>query len=685
MDLHEIRECYRHAYGLRGRWREEAKKAYEFVAGEQWAPEDRQVMEDQMRPVVTFNRIAPIVDAIVGHEATNRQAVKYLPRQLGATEVNEVLSEAADWVRDECGADGEEADAFQDCVITGEGWTDTRVSYETDLDGQILIERVDPMEMLPDPAATRKNYADAKWVCRTRKMPRSRALEIWPEGDFAGVSREEGSVNPVEVIPAAFYHLNSGAGGREYSEDLVLVHDFQWWALEKVYRLDARQLPPALIQIMMAEDLGLKPGETGLITLTTAQYDVLRGILGTIKPVEQKRRRYYRTFWSGEHELERKLTPTGEDFSYHAITGKRDNHRRQWYGIVRGIMDPQQWGNKFMSLALETLATSGKGGVLAETDAFQNLRQAEQDWADPSRIIYMQPGALGAGKVQPRPVSQTPPQMQQLMMYANQSLNDVAGVNPAVLGFSQELNTSGVLENARRSAGLSMLSYLFEALRRYRIAQGRCLMKMIRQYIPQGRLVKIVRPEGEQFVPLVYDPSIERYDVIVDEAPTAPNVKERTWDSFIALAPHLPPNFLTPQVLQPLLEYSPFPAALVSEWKKAVSPQQPPPPNPLEQVELAQKQADVRATQADAAYKEAQVKHLETSAQTELQAAQIKGQAEQAQAEAELESARAKAAQAQVALHADAIRGAAQVAGEQAKTVSAAARAHADILRSIGG
>ena len=92
-----------------------------------------------MRPVVTFNRIAPIVDAIVGHEVTNRQSVRYIPRQLGQEQVNELLNAAAQWVRDECNADGEEGDAFTDCVISGEGWTETRVSYDEDLDGRIVI------------------------------------------------------------------------------------------------------------------------------------------------------------------------------------------------------------------------------------------------------------------------------------------------------------------------------------------------------------------------------------------------------------------------------------------------------------------------------------------------------------------------------------------------------------------
>ena len=95
MDLETVQKSLKNSVGTRNRWRSEAKKAYDFVAGEQWSPEERQVMEDLMRPVTVFNRIAPIVNAIVGHETANRQAVAYLPRQLGATPVADVISHAA--------------------------------------------------------------------------------------------------------------------------------------------------------------------------------------------------------------------------------------------------------------------------------------------------------------------------------------------------------------------------------------------------------------------------------------------------------------------------------------------------------------------------------------------------------------------------------------------------------------
>ena len=654
MNLDTIQRMVQKAVEHRNQWREEAKKCYDFVAGTQWTPEEGQVMEDQNRPVPTFNRVAPIVDAIVGHEATNRQATAYLPRQLGSTQVSEVLSAAAQWVRDECGADGEESDAFADAVITGEGWTETRVSYEEDLDGKIIIERIDPREMDIDPSASRKNYVDAKWVQRTRRMDRSAAREIWPEAQFEPAQGRKGASEPIDVITAAFYHLDSGAQGRGNAEvDQVLIHDFQWWELEPVYRIDAKQLvgiDPAIGQTMvhvLGPDV-VKPSESGLLTLTDVQWKAIEPLVPFIKPTIQKRRVYKRIFWSGSEVLEEKDTPTRESYSYKAITAKRDHTKRMWYGIVRNMRDPQRWSNKFMSLALEITGAAAKGGIMAEEDAFVDPRKAEDDWADPNRIVMLNTG--GIEKIAPRPQGNPPAGMQQLMMYANQSINDVAGVNPAVMGFSQALDVSGKLEETRKEAGLNLLSYLFDSLRRYRKEQGVLLMKMIRDYLPPGRLIKIVNQGDTQYVPLAYDDHIERYDIVVDEAPTAPNVKERTWDSFIALmgaSPMAAQAFGQPQFLLPLLKYSPFPSALVNEWTQAAMK-----PNPMAQqgqvLELKQKAAEVGRTQAETQLKTAQAQHIGQGSPQELQSDLIEQQTEKIKAAAEVEAAKAKMAGVQM-------------------------------------
>jgi len=155
-------------------------------------------------------------------------------------------------VREECDAEHEESDAFYDCTVCGEGWTVTELDYDVDLDGRIEVTRVDPLEMDVDPAASRKNHADAKWMCRSKVYERRDALALWPEGEFASPAGTREPDSPVDVIAAAFYRADSGSGGRDGGQgDKVIVHDFQWWEHEPVYRVPVAQLGPERAFLMV--------------------------------------------------------------------------------------------------------------------------------------------------------------------------------------------------------------------------------------------------------------------------------------------------------------------------------------------------------------------------------------------------------------------------------------------------
>ena len=124
----QMKDWHRRARDHSHKWRTEARLCYDFVAGTQWDQEDAAAMKLQQRPIVTFNRTASVVESVSGLEISNRQEVRFIPRQQGASGVNELLTSAAKWIRDECGAEDEESDAFMDEVICGVGCVETHAS-----------------------------------------------------------------------------------------------------------------------------------------------------------------------------------------------------------------------------------------------------------------------------------------------------------------------------------------------------------------------------------------------------------------------------------------------------------------------------------------------------------------------------------------------------------------------------
>ena len=178
--LETIKEKFKRAQDHSANWRKLAREDYDFVAGEQWDDSDKQLLREQLRPVITFNRTGPIVEAVAGSEINNRQEAQYIPRTLDDAGVNEVLTETARWVRDLCDAEDEESDAFMDCLTCGMGWTETRMDYEEDLDGEIKIDRIDPLEMWWDPDAKKRNLSDIRWVMRVKRITKEDLEAMWP-------------------------------------------------------------------------------------------------------------------------------------------------------------------------------------------------------------------------------------------------------------------------------------------------------------------------------------------------------------------------------------------------------------------------------------------------------------------------------------------------------------------------
>ncbi len=600
-------------------WVDEAKEAYDVTAGRQWDKEAEDAAEDAKLTTISVNRIDSIVSAVCGSEMTNRQEVRYYPREMSSrgedgqvsdAVVNEIFTSAADWIRDECDAADEESEAFRDCVICGIGVTETRMDYEIDPEGVALIMRVSPLEIRIDPAARRPGAMDAQYIRRTRKFsPDEAKLRFGVEGESD--RSNGGSSGRIERNnPGQFYTRNLDSD----DSDSVTITEYQWWCLEKVYRV-------------------LNPNTGQIEEIKEAQY--LR-LIEAIPQLQENSfgvrvRRYYRAFRCGSQILEATPLPD-EEFTYKLITGKLDETRGVWYGIVRPMIEPQKLLNKQISQTQRIIDNNAKGGLLAEMDAFEDPDQAKLDWAASDTIVWLKPGSLGASpRVTPKPIAQTPPGIDRLLAIAHEAVQGVSGVNNEMLGIIDR-EQAGVVDVQRKEAAYGVLKAFFNSLRRYRKVHGRHLLKLIQKYMTDGRLVRITGRTGNvHYLPLVRDPNTARFDTIVDEAPTGPNQKDKVFQFLIQFGgPVLSKLNLPPNVWMKFLEFSPLPTALVGEMQKMIA-EMPPQPNPDEEKakgEAAKAQSEMQRMQMDMQIEQQRAQMEAQRMQMEAQAASMKNQIE---------------------------------------------------------
>lgn len=578
-----------------GDWKREAREHYDLYAGRQWEKAEEDQLKDANRQPVTIDRVTTVIDAVSGAEIMGRQAAAYFPRTVGDSAANEILTRGAEWVRDQADADFEESEAIRDAFICGMGWTETRMDYEEDPEGRILVTRTDPLEMAVDPSHKKPGCLDARYLRRRKPISEEDFERLFPGKTATG--------DPDDVRRRSIDHKDRYRDDETDApaEGEVIVCEWQWYDLETAY-LTADTVTGGTRTVDKEEAEALREGGVRVVTIT--------------------RRRYWRAFAAGEQVLQVDELPDGE-FTYKCITGKRDRNKGTWFGLMRLMRDPQKWANSFFSQILHIIQTTTKGGVLAEEGAIEDPRAFEESLARVDRVTLVPEGTLQAGRIQQKAQTPYPQGLDRLMEIAVSAIRDTTGVNQEMLGLV-EREQPGVLEDQRKRAAHGVLASFFDSVRRYRKAQGGLLLKLMR-YLPPGYLVRIVGEDGvAQYVPLALDPQTVKFDVIVDEAPAGPQQKERVWQMVTQYAPQLGPvmEMLGPEEWLTLLEYSPFPAALITKLRQIAEKKQNEPPDPTEQrgkeAALADAEGKARKSNADADKAEAEAEQTRVETATAL-------------------------------------------------------------------
>jgi len=466
---------------------------------------------------------------------------------------------------------------------------------DIDEEGLIVIERTDPLEMGWDASANKKNLNDAKRVWRKRSTTMKEIAERWPDmSEFVAVDLNYPEYIASHLASEAYKYKND-QGGTWDKEAAPKLVDFQWYEDDKVYKVAT----PAGVKQFSSE-------RWSKVKMLVEQSGY---------PWTSVRKRVYkRAYICGKTVLEIVDNPSQTGFTYKCLTGKRDRKTGCWYGLVRAMRHPQEWANKFFSQILFEIVTNGKG-IVAEVDAFESRKQAEESWARNDAITWANEGSVVNGKIMPKTASPYPQGMERLMQFSISAFREVTGIPMELLGITEKVQP-GVVEAQRRQAGVTILAWAFDALRMYRKNHGRLLAEFIREYISDGRLARIVGEDGVKYVPLVKNSLSFEYDVVVDEAPASPNVKDRTWGVLQTLLPVIARMEGVQIPWAEIIKYSPLPEALTDKL-------QPPKPTP-EQMQKQQMMEQLQMRDMVAMVTEKEQTVRETAANAELKKQQAR-------------------------------------------------------------
>ncbi len=163
-------------------------KCERYAVGQQW---DRKVLDAnkaRRKFSLTINRIFPIINQLSGHDAKNPKDITIKNLRGGTQKGAELLSALAKHTVDMSHAIRQQNQCFEDGIRCARGYLEADVSFDDDpVNGDILIRKLDPFMVIPDPACKSYNYNDLKngakyiiieeWVDKgyiSKKYPKSK-------------------------------------------------------------------------------------------------------------------------------------------------------------------------------------------------------------------------------------------------------------------------------------------------------------------------------------------------------------------------------------------------------------------------------------------------------------------------------------------------------------------------------
>lgn len=417
----------------------ESERDRDYYDHRQWTAEERAVLEKRGQPVLTFNRIAPKIDFVLGTERRTRTDPKAFPRTPQEDEAADVVTEVIRYVCDANKWDQERSAAYENMLIEGTGAAEVRVETKGDK-VLIVVEHVPWDRIFWDPRSRYADFRDAKYYGTVVWMDFEDAIEKWP-----------GAKDVLE--------MSLSTTGSQFSD--TLEDRPRWGVWSETVRARAR------IKVC---HMYYRVGELWYVCTFTKS-----GFL------EAPRASPY-TDEYGAPEPALFLQSAKVD---------RENSR---YGIVRGLISPQDEINKRRSKSLHLLNTHQ---VVAEKGAVDSPREAMQQLAKPDGFVEVTPGL----KFEIVPTTEMATGHFKLLADAKAEI-DAVGANAALTG-KDPREQSGVAIQARQQGGFIELEPLFDNMRAWSLRVYKAIWHRVRQYWTHEMYLRVTdSDEHMRFIPM---------------------------------------------------------------------------------------------------------------------------------------------------------------------------------------
>lgn len=535
------------------KWAEDGARCVNYYENKQWSDADRGKLERSGRPVLTINRIKPLVNLAVGYHLNNQTDKKVAPASdgTGVAATAEVLTHVMKNIAETNQEQFVDTEWYLDGILTGRGFMDRRMDFEKNAYGEVKVVSKDPFTIILDPDGDTYDPAEHNWIMEQRWIDldavahyygRRAAALVGPMINGSGIvgSMPYGGIGGSDIEQLAPWRTFAGGMNNAAAP---FSNGYTWSDWTDPYRKTVRMVEIQHYQRTMrwhftdleTGDRSPVPDDWGPERVQRAvQFARQNGqqIMLQNLPVKRLRTSHLVGDVMVYDDWSPYDTPTLIPFFPYFRRG-------QTRGMVEDLLGSQDEVNVRRSARLNIVGRSANSGWKVAKGSVDS-RTAEQLRTGGGKPgLYLEFDTKGGTLPPPTEIqpSQSPVSIRELEHEAAGDLEYIAGINRAALGQFDGANTSGEALKVRQGGTVLGLEIFQKNYHRTQILAGRKDIALIQRFYTRERIVRVIGTNSTDPIEVTINQAtadgivnrvdIGRYDVSVKD--------QSMMDTFLAM------------------------------------------------------------------------------------------------------------------------------------------------------
>ena len=491
--IREFDTYYNEAYAAWDPFFPEAERDLRFFLGDQWDEREKRQLFQEGRSTFVFNRVRRNINMVTGYQRKHRLSSVVAPIEDSDQKTSDQLSQLLLYAMN--AGDGYQniSDCFAGALKTGWNLMSVWVDYRDDpINGDIKFGREPYNGFILDPYLTKLDFSDCGYILRRKYLNVDHVASLLP-----------GQEKEVYSLYRVGWERDDKFTWLPYQRQ---PNGQELMAYNEMYMQKWKNVP-------MLVDM-----ETGETTEFDTDNDALKLIMEQypqLKVVQRPKRYIELHVIVNDHVMRSEINPYElDEYPFVPFTAIFEPESDQWglkvQSLTRCMIDPQREANRRRSQMVDILDSQINSGWIANENSVINPRSLFQ--SSQGKVIWRREDAP-PGALEKIPPAQIPPSMFQLQELFDKDMTEIAGINEAAFGQTENAGESGVMMMLRQGAAIVNLQELFDNLRQSQKSMSKKVLKLIQNWKP----AKVKRILNEDPTPQFYEEEFTKYDVTVQE------------------------------------------------------------------------------------------------------------------------------------------------------------------------